>query len=105
MTSERLCVGQPSARSPRTALQNGGWGEEPHLGMAGTDCAQMSAAPRNDASTEEAVKILQQRFIVVTLDAIGQIQRDYRQAASASRMPGSISATTSRPAAIDSAAR
>ena len=98
-------MGQPSARSPRTALQNGGWGKEPHIGMAGTGCAQMSAAPRNNASTEEAVKILQQRFIVVVFDAIGQIQRDYRQAASAILIAGSISATTSRPAAIDSAAR
>jgi hypothetical protein len=57
MTSERLCVGQPSERSPRTALQNGGCGEEPHIVIAGTGCAHRVFAPKKHVSEQHMAKI------------------------------------------------
>src|SRR5258707_7815495 len=45
ITSDRLCAGQPPARTPRTALQNAGAGFDVHhgsvgaTGATGADCA------------------------------------------------------------------
>src|ERR1700675_2255407 len=51
MTSERLCAGQPSARAPRTALQNAGCGAGPQNmllaggGSGGGVCANAQVLP------------------------------------------------------------
>src|SRR5260221_13911426 len=44
MTSERLCAGQPSARTPRTALQNAGCGSAPQA-APGADSAKTQLPP------------------------------------------------------------
>src|SRR5580704_8983943 len=62
MTSERDCEGHPSERSPRTALQNGGCGEEPHIAMAGTLCAQVPSAPRQDVSSQTTIAQLRFKY-------------------------------------------
>src|SRR5262249_46459263 len=56
MTSERLCSGQPDARTPRAALQNAGSGFDLHQGSAvaagpvGADCAPATLAMVSVAS-------------------------------------------------------
>src|ERR1700686_3111563 len=50
MTSERLCAGQPSARAPRTALQNAGCGSDPQAAPGGGTCAIAQLPPRIAAS-------------------------------------------------------
>src|SRR5882724_430238 len=63
MTSDRLCAGQPSARTPRTAWQNAGSGFDLHHGSAGAveaigadwaDC-EVCAAPTLVAQTVPSV--------------------------------------------------
>src|SRR6202795_3784133 len=50
MTSERLCAGQPSARAPRTALQNAGCGSDPQAAPDRGTCAIAQLPPRIAAS-------------------------------------------------------
>src|SRR3984893_2090736 len=51
MTSERLCAGQPSARAPRTALQNAGGCADPHRAPFGRGCAMAQLAPSSEHAT------------------------------------------------------
>src|SRR5262249_544001 len=52
ITSDRLCASQPSARSPRTALQNAGFGVAAHdaIVSAGADCPWTTMATARVAS-------------------------------------------------------
>ena len=57
MTSERLCAGQPSARAPRTALQNAGSVFPPQSTSEGAACdrtadpSMLSASPKTVAAS------------------------------------------------------
>src|ERR1700733_9654348 len=58
MTSERLCAGQPSARAPRTALQNAGPVFPPQSSSEGTACDHTVDHGRLSPSPKTVVAIL-----------------------------------------------
>src|SRR5215471_11163817 len=60
ITSARLCVAQPSARSPRTAAQAAALGVASQVDSCGPDCGQEGEAPANKAvaAANEYVRIL-----------------------------------------------
>src|SRR6267154_2244808 len=64
MTSERLCAGQPSARTPRTALQNAGCGSAPQA-APGADSAKTLLLPETMNSHWAAATMVAPRMVSV----------------------------------------
>src|SRR6185437_4358179 len=63
MTSERLCAGHPPARSPRTALQKGGFGAALQLAINDAGCAKPAAGSSTKASSAKPARVVSEVFM------------------------------------------